>query len=136
MSIDGKPICKLKFAEDIDLKGGSNGEFQETRRQSNGIWNEVSTEKSKFMTNSTYSMSADISMNGKRLEGVISFKYLGVTLCKDGTCSSEIRIRIATAMAAAARLNRIRRSNTISCAGKFKLYKSLITAIPRDGCET
>ena len=30
---------------------------------------EVSTDKSKIMTNSTNNMSADISMNGQRLEG-------------------------------------------------------------------
>ena len=56
---------------------------------------EVSTEKSKIMTNSTNNISADVSVNGQKLEEVTSFKYLGVTLCKDSTCSAEIRIRIA-----------------------------------------
>ena len=27
-------------------------------------------------------------MNGQKLEEVTSFKYLGATLCKDGTCSA------------------------------------------------
>ena len=68
----------------------------------------VSTEKSKIMTNSTNNISEDISMNGQKLEEVISFKYLEETLCKDGTCSAEIRIKIASAITAAvARLNRI-----------------------------
>ena len=47
---------------------------------------EVSTEKSKIATNSTNNISANISGNGKRLEEVTSFKYLGATLCKDGSC--------------------------------------------------
>ena len=47
-------------------------------------------EKSKIMTNSTNNISADISMNGQKLEEVTSFKYLGATLCKDGTCSAEL----------------------------------------------
>ena len=68
---------------------------------------EVSTEKSKIMTNSTNNISAAISMNGQKLDKVTSFKYLGATLCKDGTCSAEVRIRIVPAMAAVARLNRI-----------------------------
>ena len=68
---------------------------------------EISTEKSKLMTNSTNNVSADISMNGQKLEEVTSFKYLGATLCKDGTCSAEVRIRIASAMVTMARLNRI-----------------------------
>ena len=52
------------------------------------------------MTNSTNKISADISMNGQKLEEVTSFKYLGAAPCKDGTYSAEIRIRIASAMAA------------------------------------
>ena len=53
---------------------------------------ELSTEKSKIMINSTNNISAYISMNGQTLEKVTSFKYLGATLCKDGTCSAEVRI--------------------------------------------
>ena len=65
-----------------------------------------------------------------------SFDHLGVTLCKDGTCSAEVRIRIASAMAAMARSNRIWRCNTISFASKFNLYKSLVTFILLYCCET
>ena len=68
---------------------------------------EVSTIKSKIMTNSTDNISADISMNSQKLDYVTSFKLLGATLCKDGICSAEVRIKIAPAMAAMARLNRI-----------------------------
>ena len=88
------------------------------------------------MTKSTNNISADISTNGRKFEVVTSFKYLGATLCKDGTCSAEIRIRIASAMAAMARLNKIWRCNTISFANKFKLFNSLVTYILLYGCET
>ena len=89
---------------------------------------EVSTEKSKIMTNSANNIIADISMNGQKLEVVTSFKYHGATLHKDGTLSSEVSIKIASAMAAMAKLNRIWRRNTISFPSKFKLYKSLDTS--------
>ena len=56
---------------------------------------EVSTERSKTMTNSKNNISSDISMNGQKSEEVTSFKYLGATLCKDGTYAAEIHIRIA-----------------------------------------
>ena len=59
---------------------------------------EVSTEKSKIMTNITNTISADINKNGQKLKEVASFKYRGATLCKDGTCSTEVRIRTASAM--------------------------------------
>ena len=64
---------------------------------------EVSTEKSKIMNNSMNIASADISMNSQKLEQMTSSKYLGAAQCKSGTCSAEVFIRIALAMA---RLNR------------------------------
>ena len=96
----------------------------------------VSTEKSKIMTNSMNSINAGISMKGQKLEEVTSFKFLGATLCKDGTCSAEVRIRFASAVSAMARLNRIWRCNTISFANKFKVCKSLVNSILLYGCET
>ena len=51
---------------------------------------EVGIEKSKIMTNSTNNDSADINMNGQKLDKVTSFKYLGAILCKIGTCSGEV----------------------------------------------
>ena len=93
---------------------------------------EVNTEESKITTNSTNNIGVDISMNGQKLEEVTRFKYLRATLCKHGTCSAEIRFRIASAFA---RLNRIWRCNTISFASKFKLYKSLVTSILLNGSE-
>ena len=133
LSIGGRSI---RFADNIDLVGGSKVELQDLtnslfdRTRANGM--EVSTERSKTMTNSTNNIGADISMNGQKLEDMISFKYLGATLCKDGTCSAEIRVRIVSAMT---RLNRIWRSNTIGFASKFKLYKSLVASILLYGCE-
>ena len=47
---------------------------------------EVSTDKSKIMVNT----SANITMNSKKLVEVTSFKYLGATLSKDGTSTTEV----------------------------------------------
>ena len=87
ISIGGRPIYNLRFADDIDLMGDGKGELQNlTNRLIDGAaacGMEVSTEKIKLMTNSTNNISADISMNGQKLEEVTSFKYLGATLYKD-----------------------------------------------------
>ena len=73
------------------------------------------------MTNSTNNIDANISVDGQKLEEVTSFNYLGATLCKGGTCTTEVCSGIASAMAPMARLNRIWRCSTISFASKFKL---------------
>ena len=119
--------------------GGSNGEPQDlTKRlvdRATAYGMEVSIEKNKIITNSANNISADISVNGQKLEEVTSFKYLGAALSKDGTCSAEVRIS-APARAAMARLNRIWRCSTITFASKFKLYKSLVNSILLHACET
>ena len=70
---------QLRFADDIDLMGGSNGELQNlTNRlvgRATACGMEVKIEKSKIVTNSTNKIGADISMNGQKLEEVTSFKY-------------------------------------------------------------
>ena len=69
ISIGGRPICNLQFADDIDVMGGSNGEFQDlTNRlvdRATAYKMTVNAEKSKI---STYNISADISMNGQKVE--------------------------------------------------------------------
>ena len=94
---------------------------------------DANTENCKLMTNSMNDFSADISMNSQKSEDVTIFKCLRATLCRNGTCSAEVRIRVASAMA---RLSRIWQCNTISFTCKFKLYKSLVTSIIPCGCET
>ena len=97
---------------------------------------QVIPENSKNMVNRANDSSEVVGMNGQKLEEVTSFKYLGATLCKDFTCSAEVCIRTASAMAEMARLNRIWWRNTISFASKFKLYKSLVISILLYGCGT
>ncbi|KAI8486085.1 hypothetical protein Bbelb_361850 [Branchiostoma belcheri] len=144
ISIGGRRICNLRFADDINLLGGSNAELQsltDKLNQSAGSFRmEVSTEKSKVMVNSSTStrdeMYSTIFMNGEELETVDSFTYLGGTLTKDGTSKVEVHRRIALATAAMARLTRIWKSKNISFAVKYKLYKSLVVSILLYGCET
>ena len=115
VSIGGRPLCNLRFADDIDLMGGSNAELQDLtdklvdRAGAYGM--EVSTEKSKIMVNSPTEEIGNIRMNDCQLEEVETFKYLGATLQKDGTCAAEIRIRIATATAAMTKLCRVWKSD-------------------------
>ena len=88
--IGGRPICNLSFADDIDLMDGGNGELKDLtnrlviRATAHGM--EVSTDKSKNMTDSTKNVSTDIGMDGQKLEEITSFKHLETILCKDSPC--------------------------------------------------
>ena len=86
---------------------------------------EVSTEKSKVMVNTTIDITANINMNGERLEEVNSFKYLGATLTKDGCRLAEMSISTATATSAMARLDKVWKSSNISFRTKYRLFNHL-----------
>ena len=127
-------MCNLQFDNSINLMGRGIGELQDLSnrlvdRTTASYGMDVSTEKSKII-------SAYIGMIGQKLEELTSFKYLGETLCKDGTCKADVCVRIASAMEATARLSRIWRCNTISFANKFKRYQSLFISIIPYGWET
>ena len=115
ISLGVRPICNLRFA-DIDLTGGGDLKRQDflkrlvDKAMVYGI--EVGEEKKKIVTNSANTVSADISMNGHKLE---------VSSTRDRACT-----RIASAMAAMAPVTRIWRSNTTSFASKFEQYKSQV----------
>jgi len=139
ISIGGRKVCNLRFADDIDLMAGSNQELQELTnslvRNAGKFGMEVSSEKSKVMVNSTNAATCNITMNNQLLEEVDKFKYLGATISKDGSSLPEVKIRIASATAAVSKLERIWKSK-IKFKCKFKLYKSLVTSIMLYGCES
>ena len=140
VSLGGRIISNLRFADDIDLIAKSNQELQElTDRladRSRAYGMEVSSVKSKVMVNSLDNATANITLNGETLEVVESFKYLGSTLTKDGRTDREIEIRLAQASAAMSKLSKIWRSSSISFKTKIRLYRSLVLSILLYGCES
>ena len=64
---------------------------------------EISAEKTKLMTNNTSDINTEIKVNGRRLETVRSFKYLG-SVITDEDSKPEILSRIAQTTAALTRL--------------------------------
>ena len=141
LSIGGRNISNLTFADDIDLIAGSNRELQELTNRllesSKAHGMEISQEKSKTMvTLKNDDKSANIYMDGMLLEDVKTFKYLGATLKSRVSSDNELRIRLASATSAMIRLNVIWTSKNISFKIKFNLYISLVLSILLYGCET
>ena len=80
VSIGGKTITKLRFADDIDGLAGEEelaNLVEHLDKASTAYGMEISAEKTKPMTNNTSGINTEIKMNGQKLETVTSFKYLG-----------------------------------------------------------
>ena len=80
VSIGGRTITNLRFADDIDGLAGEGEELaklvERLDKTSTAYGMEISAEKTKLMKNTTSSVNTEIKINGQKLETVTSFKYL------------------------------------------------------------
>ncbi len=139
VSIGGRTITNLRFADDIDGLAGREDELaklvERLDRTSTAYGMEISAEKTKLMTNNTNGISTEIQVNGQKLETVTSFKYLGSVVTDEGS-KSEVKSRIAQTTTALTKLRPIWKDSTISIRSKIRLMRSLVTAIFLYACES
>ena len=86
VSIGGRTVTNLRFADDIDLVAGQAEELSTLTRRleesAKQLGMQISAEKSKVMRMGS-SDEMDASINGEKLETVTQFKYLGSTITDD-----------------------------------------------------
>ena len=81
VSIGGRTITNLRFADDIDALAGKEDELVklinhlDTTSTKYGM--EINAETTKLMTKNTKVISSDVRIGGQKLQTVQSFKYLG-----------------------------------------------------------
>ena len=107
VSIGGRTITNLRFTDDINGLAEEEEELVnlverlDRASTANGI--EISTEKTKLMSNNTSGINREIKVIGQELETVTSFKYLGSVINNEGS-KPEILYRTAQSTAAVTRL--------------------------------
>ena len=122
VSIKGRTITNLHFADDIDGLAGEEEELanlaERLDKASTVYGMEISAVRIKLMTNNTSGINTEIKVNGQRLETVTSFKYLGSVITDEGS-KPEILNRIAQTTAALTRLILVWNDRDISLSSKY-----------------
>ena len=77
-----------------------------------------------------------MTLDGKDIEVVTKFAFLGALITKDGLCEKEVRRRIAMGKAAMEGLTSIRKDRRVTLKTKGKLVKVLVFPIVLYGAET
>lgn len=90
---------------------------------------EVETSPNKRRVMVTGNIETDYNMNGLWFKEVNRFKYLGATLFKYGSSTTDIHIKMVTATAAMTGLHRIWCSHSISFTKKYNLYQSFFIGV-------
>ncbi|KAK2180178.1 hypothetical protein NP493_454g03017 [Ridgeia piscesae] len=140
VSIGGRRITNLRFADDIDGQAGREEELadlvERLDKTSTAFCMQINAEKTNLMTNNTNGFSTDIRANGEKLDCVNRFKYLGAIIADEGS-KPEILARIAQATAALAKLKTIWNDRNVALNSKIRLMRSLvIMSILLYACES
>ena len=139
VSIGGRTITNLRFADDIDGLAGKETELvdlvERLDKTSVAYGMQISAEKTKLMTNSTNAINTAIKISGEKLETVTSFKYLGAIVTDEGS-KPEILARTAQTTAALTKLKTIWSDRNIALSSKIRLMRSLVMSIYLYACET
>ena len=139
IKIGGNLLKDVRFADDQGMLSGSEAGLQKIMNGLNttalkyGM--KINIKKTKVMKVSRVGGNVNITINGKKIEQVKSFKYLGHTMTEDGRCDTEIKCRIAQAKEAfAARKELLTKS--LRKSTKIKIVKTLVWTTLLYGSET
>ena len=138
--INGLLINNLRFADDIVLIAESENDLQTlvnaAQQVSSSFGLKINIAKTEVQVISKRSQEINININGKPLQQVDKFVYLGGTISQSGSCSDDVQHRIGKALRAIQQLNKIWSSKDISIPTKMELYKVLVLSILMYGAET
>ena len=140
VSIGGRTVSNLRFADDIDGLAGSQAELAELIRrldQSCSAYGmEISAEKTKVMTNiHVKDLQTQFKVKDSVLEIVNQFIYLGALVTDNGS-KKEILSRMAKAQSSLSKLKIIWKDKNISVKSKIRLMRSLVISIFLYACES
>ena len=140
VSIGGRCVNNLRFADDIDGLAGSQEELAELIRRldesCSAYGMEISAEKTKVMTNvHVKDIQTQFKVKDSVLEIVNQFIYLGALVTDNGS-KKEILSRMAKAQSALSRLKIIWKDKNICVKSKIRLMRSLVISIFLYACES
>ena len=75
-------------------------------------------------------------IDGKAMETVIDFIFLGSKITADGDCSHEIKRRLLLGRKVMTNLDSIFKSRDITLPTKFRLVKAMVFPVVMNGCES
>ena len=129
----------LDLADDIALLSSTKQQMQDKMSKLNEearrVGLKINIEKTKMMRINSRNQD-QITIEGRDINEVEEFVYLGATVCKEGGGMKDLKNRLSKARGAFVRLKKTWRSNNISRRTKLKLFKTLVVPVLLYGSET
>ena len=137
--IDGEYLSDLIFAHDIVLIANSTSKLQEMFQDFHDISKPVGLKmhlgKTKIMCNKHVNKD-DVIVEGKKIEEVDSYAYLGQMVTKDDDQIQEMKRRIGQGWSSFCKLDNIMRDKNVPMRLKRKAFNECMPPVMTYGCET
>ena len=136
VKLGGRNINNLRYADDTTILAESDDDLRSLLRRIKAISLKyglhLNIRKTKTMPTGQLD---DFSFDGEQIEVVKKFTFLGAEINSDGSCSGEIRRRLALGRAAMQRLSPVLSDRGVSCHLRGRLIRALVFPVVLYGCE-
>ena len=142
VSIGGKRMSNLRYADDTALTADSESDLQNIVDKVNGVGKEfgmkMNVKKTKTMVVSRKADPPHVKINieGQTIEQVSRFMYLGQLITEDGRCDEEIKRRIGQARSAFNNMKGVLCCRKLHLSSRIRLLKCYVWSVLLYGVET
>ena len=136
IKITGRNISNLRYADDTTLMAESEEELKsllmKLKEESKKVSLNLNIQKTKIMAPGPIT---SWQMDGKTVETVRDFIFLGSKVTADGDCSHVIKRHLLLGRKAMTNLDNMLKSRDITLPAKVHLVKAMVFPVVTYGCE-
>ena len=135
IKIARRNINNLRYADDTTLKAESEelkSLLMKVKEESEKVGFKLSIHKMKIMTSSPIT---SWQIDGKTMETVTDFIFLGYKITANGDCSHEIKRRLLFGRKAMKNLDSILKTRDITLLTKIHIGKAMVFPVVMYGCK-
>uniref|UniRef100_A0A8C6DFL8 RNA-directed DNA polymerase n=1 Tax=Moschus moschiferus TaxID=68415 RepID=A0A8C6DFL8_MOSMO len=137
IKIAGRNINNLRYADDTTLMAGSEEELKsllvKVKEESEKVGLKLNIQKTKIMASGPIT---SWEIDGKTVETVSDFIFLGSKITADADCSHEIKRCLLLGRKVMTNLDNILKSSDITLPTKVRLVKAMVFPVVMYGCES
>ena len=137
IKIAGRNINKLRNADDTTLMAESEEELKsflmKVKVESEKVGLKLNIQKAKIMASGPIT---SWEIDGKTVETVSDFIFLGSKITAEGHCSHEIKRRLLLGRKVMTNLDSIFKNRDITLPTKVRLVKAMVFPVVMYGCES
>ena len=136
IKIAGRNINNLRYADDTTLMAESRelkSLLMKVKEESEKSGLKLNIQKTKIMV---FCAITSWQIDGKIMETVTDFIFLGSKITADGDCSQEIKRHLLLGRKTTTNLDRVLKSRDITLPTKVCLVKAMVFPVVMYGCES